>query len=62
MRPKESAFFFKASPEFLERLKAAAYVLDLTASQIAREAIDEKIEKLSKKNPRLAKALDELVA
>ncbi len=62
MQPKESAMTFKASPEFLDRLRAASDVLDIPASQIARDAINEKLEKLSKKNPRLAEALDRLTA
>jgi hypothetical protein len=62
MAPKEVMWNFKASSEFLERLRTASDVLDVPASQIAREAISARIDKLSKRNPRLAAALAELGA
>jgi hypothetical protein len=62
MKPREGAWGFKATPEFLARLRTASDVLDIPASQIAREAINEKLERLSKENRRLAEALKELPA
>jgi predicted DNA-binding protein len=50
----------KATEEFISRLQKTAEVLDRPASQLVREAVNEKIEALSQTNPKVAEALREV--
>lgn len=59
---KDTMWNVRLGASFIARLNKTAEVLDVPAAQIAREGIAEKIEKLAKKNRRLAEALDELAA
>lgn len=58
---KESKFNFKANTEFLGRLQRAAKALNRPASQIVREAVDEKLERDAKRNQKLKAALEAVV-
>lgn len=60
MREKPKMWNFKTDERFIARLNKTAEILDIPASQIAREAISEKIEKLAKRNTRLAKELEKV--
>lgn len=50
---KEKRLNLRTTEEFRERLNRAAKVLDKPASQIIREAIDEKLERLERRHPAL---------
>jgi predicted DNA-binding protein len=52
----------KASQEFISRLKKTAATIDRTASQLVREAVNEKIDLLAQQNPKVAEALKDLAA
>jgi predicted transcriptional regulator len=62
LQPKPIIWNLRASPGFIARLNKTAEVLDVPASQIVREAVAERIEKVAKNNPRLAAALRKLAA
>lgn len=47
---------------FKRKLSVAAEVLDVPQSQIVREGVSEKLEKLAKRNEKLAQALEEAAA
>jgi len=53
MSKKDTRLYMRASSELRERLDKASEVLDTPASQIIREAIDEKLAKLAKRHPAL---------
>lgn len=50
----------KVRPEFKEKLDAASDVLDVPYAQIVREATEEMLAKLAKKNRKLHAALASL--
>ena len=50
---KRNLWTFKASDELLERLRRASAITDRPASQIAREAISEKLNELAIKFPQI---------
>ena len=58
MADKSVPINMRASDRWKRRLEAAANVLDVPASQIIRESVDEKLETLSKKKPALREALE----
>ena len=60
MKPKPKIWNFKADERFINRLNKAAEVLDIPASQIAREAINEKLEALAGQKPELREALEKV--
>jgi predicted transcriptional regulator len=59
MREKDKRFNVRVDEPWIDRLQRAAGVLDRPASQIVRDAVNEKLERLGRRNPRLAAALDE---
>lgn len=50
---KDVMWNFKATEEFVGRLMRAAAVTDRPASQIAREAINEKLNELAQRYPEI---------
>lgn len=50
----------KVRPEFKEKLDAASNILDVPYAQIVREATEERLTKLAKKNHKLRAALTSL--
>jgi predicted transcriptional regulator len=62
MNKDKKIWNFKATEEFISRLQKTADVLDRPASQLAREAINEKIDQLAQSNPKVAQALEEIAA
>jgi len=50
---KDSRWNFKATEEFIDRLNRAAEVTDRPASQIVREAINEKLDELAQHFPQI---------
>lgn len=59
MNRKDTRFNARVNEQWVTRLQCAAKVLDIAASQIVRDAVSEKLERLARRNPRLAEALDE---
>lgn len=53
MKIKQQRIHIRAEEELKDRLAKAAEVVDAPASQIIREAIVEKLAKLSRKHPEL---------
>jgi len=53
MSKKDTRLYIRASGDHKERLNKASEILDTPASQIVREAIDEKLSKLAKRHPEL---------
>jgi predicted transcriptional regulator len=62
MKKIKKMWNLKATEEFISRLQKTAEVLDRPASQLAREAINEKIDSLVEQNPKVAEALKDLAA
>lgn len=52
-KKKDVKWNFKATEEFVRRLNRAAELLDRPASQIAREAIGEKLDEIAEKFPEI---------
>lgn len=50
---KVTRWNFKATEEFVGRLMRAAEITDRPASQIAREAISEKLDELAERFPQI---------
>lgn len=59
---KDALWNFRASEQLIERLNRAAEALDRPASQIAREAINEKLDQLAKEFPAINQTQTELQA
>jgi len=58
---KETLWNFRTTDDLIERLNRASVATDRPASQIVREAINEKLEELSRKFPQInAPASEEL--
>jgi predicted DNA-binding protein len=53
MAKKDARIHIRASSELAERLSQASELADVPASQLIREAVDEKLDKLSKRFPAL---------
>jgi predicted DNA-binding protein len=53
MSQKDKLLNFRVSEEFSERLNKASEILDIPYSQIVREAVNEKLERLAKRHPEL---------
>ena len=47
----------RVTPDTIDRLNITSNTLDIPYSQIIREAINEKLEKLQSESPKLKKAL-----
>lgn len=60
MGKKTKRFNLKTSEKFIGRLQKTSEVLEKPASEIVREAVDEKIEALAQSNPKVAEALREV--
>lgn len=59
VRPNKGTWLnIRATEEFKRRLDKAAAVLDVPASQIVREGVNERLERLAAENPRLKEALE----
>jgi uncharacterized protein (DUF1778 family) len=56
MRKKDTRLHLRASSEQMERLERAAEILEVPASEFVRKAIEEKLSKLARRYPELAKA------
>jgi len=56
MKKKDKTLQIRASSEQVNRLEKAAEILDVPASEVVRKAIDEKLSKLARRYPELAKA------
>lgn len=52
----------RTSEEFKRRLDRAAEILDVPASQIVREGVNERLERLAMANPLLREALEQVAA
>lgn len=52
-KTKDRIWNFKTDDEFISRLKRASKQVDRPASQIAREAINEKLDELAEKFPQI---------
>lgn len=50
---KDTRIHIRASSDQVKRLAKAAELLDMTDSDLIRKAIDEKLEKLSRRYPEL---------
>jgi hypothetical protein len=61
MRKKTKRFNMKASEDFLGKLQKISETLDKPASEVVREAVNEKIEALAEANPKVAEALGRVV-
>jgi predicted DNA-binding protein len=59
---KNKRFNLKATDQFVERLHKISKAADKTASDFVREAINEKAERLAKRNPKVAQILQEATA
>jgi predicted transcriptional regulator len=57
MASKTTYVSIRTSEEFRKRLGAAAEILDVPASQIVREGVTERLERLAASNERLKRAL-----
>jgi|HubBroStandDraft_6_1064221.scaffolds.fasta_scaffold144212_5 predicted transcriptional regulator len=58
MAKKTVPLNIRASEDFKSRLDKAAEVLDVPASQIVRESVLERLERLASSNERLKRALE----
>jgi predicted DNA-binding protein len=56
MRKKDKTLQIRASSEQMARLEKASEILDIPASEIVRKAIDERLSRLARRYPELAKA------
>lgn len=56
MKKKDTRIYIRATSEQIDRLQKAADLLEMPASDIVRRALEEKLTKLSKRYPELAKA------
>ena len=52
-KTKDRIWNFKTDGELIDRLKRASDITDRPASQIAREAIGEKLDELAEKFPQI---------
>ena len=52
---------FEAKQEFIDELKRVADVLEVSVSQIARESIREKLDKIKRTDPRFNHALAQVI-
>lgn len=52
-KPKDRIWNLKATNEFIERLRRASEATDRPAAQIAREAINEKLDELAERFPEI---------
>lgn len=53
MSQKEKLLNLRVSEDFFERLNKAATLLDIPYSQLVREAVNEKVQRLAKQHPEL---------
>jgi len=53
MSQKDKLLNFRVSEDFSERLNRAAQILHIPYSQIVREAVNEKLERLAEQHPEL---------
>lgn len=53
MKKKDIRIHLRASSEQAARINTAAIVLDVPASQLIRDAVDEKLDRLAKRIPSL---------
>jgi uncharacterized protein (DUF1778 family) len=56
MKNKDARLELRASTDQVERLTKAAELTEMTASEFVRRAVEEKISKLARRYPELAKA------
>lgn len=56
MKPKDTRLNIRNNSDQMERLQKAADILEMPVSDFVRRAIEEKLEKLSRRYPELAKA------
>lgn len=52
-KAKDRIWNFKTDDELIDRLKRASDVMDRPAAQIAREAINEKLDELAERFPQI---------
>jgi uncharacterized protein (DUF1778 family) len=56
MKNKDTRLELRATSEQVERLTKAAEILEMPASEFVRRAVEEKLSKLARRYPELAKA------
>jgi predicted DNA-binding protein len=56
MKKKDTRLHIRASSEQMERLEKAAEILEVPAAELVRRAIEDKLSRLAKRYPELAKA------
>lgn len=61
-KEKAENWTMKAKPSWKRKVAQIAEVVDLDASKLVRQAVNEKIERLAKRNKKVAEILDEQAA
>jgi predicted transcriptional regulator len=62
MKSSKKMWNMKVNPDFYDRLQEVAKITDRPASQLVREAINEKFAKLAEQNPRIAEIVNDQAA
>lgn len=62
MQIKDDVLFVRATPAFKKKVKDVAGTLETDMSRFVREAVTEKMKRLSRNNPKVAEILNQQAA
>jgi predicted transcriptional regulator len=57
MKPNKKMWNMKVTDEFYDRLQRVADITDRPASQLVREAVNEKLARLAEQDPKIAEII-----